>query len=721
MRTIGLFLGTTEDSYGKDVVRGVLQGLKGSGTRLVCFTSGTIHSRHGYEAQRNVLYDLVDDRTVDALVVAGSLSHNVTNDELVDFCHTYDPLPVITMAVSLPGIPSVVADNRAGFAAVVDHLIQVHGYTRLAFVGGPLGQQEAEVRKAMFHERMAAAGLEVNPAWVVHGDYTRYSGREVAAQLQKALGSGAEGRFQAIVSANDSMALGVWDHFSALGWRFPQDCALTGFDDAPEARLHEPSLTTVFQSVFGLAEEAARLALRLLDGRTVLPITALRPELVIRASCGCPTGHHDEMTIEDYRKALTETEQALLIEARERTLADELMDRLRGTTENMLTSDSFAGLLQVLHDNLAQMGYPGFWLSLFENPAQPAVASRLHLARSPDGIVLTSVAGRPFPSRELMPGGLSALPATTDLLVVEALYSRNYRMGFLIFATDQGGSQITGTLRGQISGALQAVLLLEERKQAERQLIQSEKMAALGSLVAGVAHEINTPLGVAITASSFLADQATHLNQRLEQGALTKTELTKILDEIAQAGTSLQANLARAADLVASFKQVSADQTSEQRRTFALKEYLRETLVSLHFQWKKREIEVELEGPEGPTLDSYPGALVQIISNLVSNSLLHGFPGDRKGKILLGFEDRGESVLLWYTDDGVGIPYEHQKHVFDPFFTTKRGHGGTGLGLHIVFNVVTNILGGTIRFTSIPGQGTRFELMLPKSAPSGTF
>jgi len=717
MRTIGLFLGTTEDSYGKEVVRGVLDGLAGRGIRLICFTAGTLHSSHGYEAQRNVLYDLVDDRSVDALIVAGSLSHNVGPEELEAFCHRYDPLPLVTISITLPGTPSVVTDNRAGFAMVVDHLLEDHGYTRLAFVGGPPGQQEAETRKAVFLEKMAAAGLDVVPAWMVHGDYTRASGVEAGRQLQRALDQSPQTpRFQAIVSANDSMALGIHDHFSSLGWEFPRDCALTGFDDLPESRLHSPPLTTVFQSYRRLADEAARLVVRILDKRTALPITAIRPHLICRTSCGCQPRPRTGLSSEAYEAALSACEVALTQEGREGALTSDLMDRLRGTTESMLTSDSFPHLLDILHDNLVHMGYPGFWLSLFEDPTRPAISSRLHLSKTPTGTVLTSVAGRPFPSRELIPGGLTELNQA-DMLVVEALYSRDYRMGFIVFATDQAGSQITGTLRGQISGALQAVLLLEERKQAERQLIQAEKMAALGSLVAGVAHEINTPLGVAITASSFLADQATEVMTKLKGGMITKTELNGLLEDIRQAGNSIQANLLRAADLVSSFKQVSADQTSEQRRVFALKEYLRETLVSLHFQWKKRDIEVELEGDDDPILDSFPGAIVQIISNLVSNSLFHAFPPGTKGRITLGLEDRDPGVLLWYADDGIGIPYAHQKQVFDPFFTTKRGQGGTGLGLHIVFNVVTNILGGTIVFTSIPGEGTRFEMTLPKKAP----
>ena len=789
MKTIGIFLGTTEDAYGKEVVRGAVEGLKGSGHRLVCFTSGSLRSHHGYEAQRNVLYQLVDGQSLDGLIVCGSLSHNVSHAELEAFCRRYEPLPLVTLSVSLPGIPSVVTDNRTGISEVMDHLLVDHGLTRLAFVAGPPGQQESELRKAVFVEKLREAGLEVNPEWVVHGDYTRDSGAEAGHLLGQALDRHpGQPRFQAIVSANDSMAFGVQETLEARGLRFPHDVVITGFDDAPEGRIHLPALTTVWQSSGHQAEAAARVLLRWLGGEVVPQVTRILPTLLVRQSCGCsaseaigntkeerllpvPKGQYwrDVLSAEyanavktgdprrfssgvrdfleqeslqepaTFARALLArlalgaderakgylfeaqslvTEAALRWESRARTQTEDLLDRLRGTTEDMLTSETFPQLLDVLQNTLVHMGFAGFWLSLFLDPKQPTLASRLHVARAPGGRAANSVEGTVFPSRELVPGGLGNLDPAQTLLVVEALYSRNARLGFIVFASDLNGTQITGTLRGQLSGALQAVLLLEERKQAELQLIQSEKMAALGSLVAGVAHEINTPLGVSITASSFLAVTATTFSEKFQRGELTRSEFERFMADLKQVGESIHTNLARAADLISSFKQISADQASEQRRKFALKEYLQEALISLHFQWKNRAIDVQIEGDNQQTLDSYPGAIVQIVSNLLSNSLLHAYAKDEAGTITLTVENRGASVLLTFADNGAGIPPEIVNRIFEPFFTTKRGRGGTGLGLHIVFNLVTSLLGGVIACQSTPGQGTRFTMLLPRSADS---
>jgi len=705
LSTIGLFLGTTEDAYGKDVVKGVLEGLAAD-TRLLCFTAGTIHSRHGFEAQRNVLYDLVDERSVDALIVAGSLSHNVSSDELLAFCERYDPVPMVMMSVTLPGIPSVTIDNRAGMAAMLDHLLNDHGFTRLAFVGGPPGQQEAETRKQVFLEALAKAGREVRADWLVDGDFTRESGRAAARRLEATLLPGRP-RFQVVVCANDSMALGVQDYLTSLGWRVPDDCALTGFDDGLDAQLANPPLTTVHQPVDQVAAAAARMADNRAHGANVDSQT-LKPVLQVRRSCGCSPAPRSTWTLDDWSRKLAEAEGAWAEEARQNAAMNHQLERLRGATENLLTSDSLTSLLHVLRESLQSMGFAGFWLSLFEDPARPGETSRLHLAQEPNGTIFSSPQGKAFASRELIPGGLAGLE-DAPLVVVEALYARHIRLGFLVLVADRTASQITGTLRGQVSGALQAVLLLEERKRTERQLIQSEKMAALGSLVAGVAHEINTPLGVAITASSYLDDQARTWTPERPVEALVR--------DLRLATAALQTNLGRAADLVASFKQVSADQMTETRRTFDLQDYLKDTLLSLQFQWKQRPVTVTLDGHGALGLDSYPGAVVQVVTNLVANSLLHAFPADRAGQIRLDLDGHGERVRLLYEDDGVGIPESLQARVFEPFFTTKRGKGGTGLGLHIVFNVVTTVLGGTIAFASEPEQGTRFEITLPRTAP----
>ena len=255
---------------------------------------------------------------------------------------------------------------------------------------------------------------------------------------------------------------------------------------------------------------------------------------------------------------------------------------------------------------------------------------------------------------------------------------------------------------------------LNNLNSAQDQLVQSEKMAALGGLVAGVAHEINTPLGVAVTGVTYIKEKADNLLRLFHQEVLKKSELEEFILALQEASSMVSHNLERAALLVQSFKQVAVDQSSEQRRKFNLKEYLAEILKSLAPKWKRTELVVNLEGLESLEMDSYPGAIAQIISNLLMNSLIHGFPSGGPGEInlLVNKTPTGQALII-HQDNGSGIAEAHLNKVFDPFFTTNRGMGGTGLGLHIVYNLVTQKLGGKIRLESTLGKGTVFYITLP--------
>ncbi len=257
-----------------------------------------------------------------------------------------------------------------------------------------------------------------------------------------------------------------------------------------------------------------------------------------------------------------------------------------------------------------------------------------------------------------------------------------------------------------------------ELRQAMAQLMQSEKLAALGSLVAGVAHELNTPLGNTRTIAGALGEEVRAFAVSVDSGILRRSQLEAFINRSQEAVALLECNAARAADLIGHFKQVAVDQTSMRRRRFHLRRTVEEILATLQPQFKHTAHRYELDIPAELELDSYPGPLEQIIANLVTNSLAHGFAGLEAGRIriLARAKDR-QQVVLTYLDNGLGIPSDTQNRIFEPFFTTGLGSGGSGLGLFIVYNLVTGVLGGTIQVQSHPGQGTNFTLTLPRIAP----
>jgi predicted ATPase/signal transduction histidine kinase/tRNA A-37 threonylcarbamoyl transferase component Bud32 len=261
---------------------------------------------------------------------------------------------------------------------------------------------------------------------------------------------------------------------------------------------------------------------------------------------------------------------------------------------------------------------------------------------------------------------------------------------------------------------------LADLQSTQKKLVESEKMASLGGLVAGVAHEINTPVGIGITAASLLADKTTEFFETYKSGQMKRSQLEKFLDIAMQSSSMVLSNLNRAADLIQSFKQVAVDQSSEEQRTFNLKQYLSEVLIPLSPKLRTTHHQVEIKGDEAIALNSYPGALSQIITNLIMNSLTHAYSLEDAGHLVFGFKQEGEQIILEYSDDGKGIPKENLSKIFDPFFTTKRGQGGSGLGLHIVYNLITQKLNGTIECESQVGTGTKFIIKLPSQLNNKT-
>jgi len=254
---------------------------------------------------------------------------------------------------------------------------------------------------------------------------------------------------------------------------------------------------------------------------------------------------------------------------------------------------------------------------------------------------------------------------------------------------------------------------LDRLKQTQNQLVESEKMAALGGLVAGVAHEINTPVGIGVTAASHLEERTKKFSEIYKSGKLARSDFESFISVAQESSKMILSNMNRAADLIQSFKQVAVDQSSEEMRTFKVKEYVEEILMSLHPKFKSTNHEIILNCPEEFSLTSYPGALSQIITNFLMNSLKHGFEGVDSGKVTIDITKADNTVHLLYQDTGKGIPKKNLNKIFDPFFTTKRGQGGSGLGMHIVYNLITQTLGGEIKCSSIEGEGTKFELTIP--------
>ena len=249
--------------------------------------------------------------------------------------------------------------------------------------------------------------------------------------------------------------------------------------------------------------------------------------------------------------------------------------------------------------------------------------------------------------------------------------------------------------------------------QYQNQIVETEKMASLGQMVAGVAHEVNTPIGLGVTASTLLQDKLADIQKAFDEKKLTSSQLAKFLSESKENLGIIYRNMERAASLISSFKRVAVDQSNENRRQFNMLQLINEVLLSLRPNLKKTQHQVIVLCPPDLEIDSKPGPINQILINLIMNSLIHAFEHTEQGEMKIEVEVNKNNCRLVYSDNGSGVPESIKKRIFDPFVTTKRGEGGSGLGLHLVYNLVTQALNGKIQLDSTLGLGIRIQIDFP--------
>ncbi len=260
---------------------------------------------------------------------------------------------------------------------------------------------------------------------------------------------------------------------------------------------------------------------------------------------------------------------------------------------------------------------------------------------------------------------------------------------------------------------------LRNLKETQNSLIEAEKLAALGRLVAGVAHEVNNPVGISLTVASSLERKVAMFSDEVARGNLRRSSLNDFIESGRSASSQLVSNLNRAAELIQSFKQVAADRSYSDQRSFDIADLTDQVVMSLRPGVRKKNLTLTVDCKPNLIMDSYPGPYGQVLTNLFLNSVAHAFPAGEGGEVQIKVKEAGEDhVEVLFSDNGCGMSADIRRRAFDPFFTTRRNEGGTGLGLHIVYSIVTSRLGGRIHLHSAPNEGTRVQMILPRVAPA---
>ena len=677
MKTVLVLLPTFSQTIEQRICVGIKQAFAGDSVKILNVPLGylpkseveTPSYRRIHQTLRQLNPDIV-------LAYGGGLAFNSTKATYQSILDFYEGIPIVNMGFTYEGIPSIIVDNYHGMLQLMQKIVQRRPDGKILYVSGPVTNEDNKLRLQALRDALAEQGRILSDDQILVGDFTARVAQDVFSDYLSSTKTPAN----IIVCANDLSAKGVLDSIKLNNLRCPDDMWVTGYDDFEYAASIRPGLSTVHFPAKDLGIKAGLLAKQMLVGEANLPLSTVVPGYaVLRGTTG-----DEHPGLGDYDKQLSE--QWALIHQRDNNARK--LSVLRNFQRRVPLKDILKDIRSSLGDLQIEQ------LSLFVNELGDdgkAYVSEIdmegiHHEERHDGATL--------------PSQFSTNDEASYWLLCP-LETEEIQYGYLVAKSTLISAEFVEFIAPQFTDLLHTEALEARNENYRLQNELNERMASLGSLVSGVAHEVNTPIGTGKLAASSLLDSITVLRQKADENRLTKKDFDEFLGESGEYSQIIFQSLDRAAELISNFKMVSVDQTAESQRQFDLGEYIASVLISLRHQLKGTPVELELALEEGVIVNTFPGAVAQVITNLFMNALKHGLNnGARAGVIKLELKKQSRGFRLTIADNGKGASKDVLSHVFDPFFTTTRGNGGSGLGMHIVFNLVSQKLNWSIQLQS---------------------
>jgi len=724
--TIGLIIPSLHMPWEEIQLASFLKGAEEHDVNLIIIPGGRLDSEETRESSRNIIYSLVNENNLNGLIIwTSGLSELVPVERLTGFVRSFASLPLILMEYQVEGFPSIFADSYKPLKKLMNHLIVDHKYSRIGFIKGEVLHSMSRERLNAFSDAMAESHLSVKDQWIYEPVHSYDEELEIKRIIDWYNKTGVE--LQAVLVFNDSRAFQFIRAMERIGVRIPEDIAVCSYDDTPNCLYSHPYLTTVRSPFREMSNEAIKQIKRIASGERLTGSRKFSGEIIIRESCGCTLKERGR----DRNNALEIT----------RFLGDKMHNQqLISSMRACLTASPFywkdRDLFSVVFSRfLAHAAIRTCKIYLYKTPLTGKVIgidtelheyftySRGELKKPSDEIITIDGIRHQSGKARIERFNFIVLPLYSNtthfgLAVVEPgpVDGDLYETLMYVLGSFFEENRLLYTLNSQSENLKKTnerlSTTIENLNTTRDMLVQSEKIAALSNLTGGIAHQINTPLGIAITAVSFLNSCYSDYS---DSGENEHRETKQVFEKALKSGLPMIAgNLNRVADLVSMFKNIAVENISGEKNQIVLDIFLKEQLSSLKAVWNNR-ILPDVQCPKSLPVKSFPGILSQVLSLLVENSVKHRSEENTKAKISLMIHEEVERIIIDYRDDGPGISHDVARKIFDPFFSTKGGNQNPGLGLFIIHNLITYKLHGSIELIDDDSAGVCFRISLPRS------
>ncbi len=742
---------------------------------LIIFPGRNLIKRNDNQEIFDSIFDFFDPEQFDGLIFLSAILINAISIERltqqIKKIKKVKKIPIISIGLDLGISSSIVFDNYAGTSHLVDHLLTVHNFKNFGYLDGPKDHPECISRLKGTRDSLKKVDLEIESKNLFQGDFTNFGLETILQPLldRKKLD------IDVLMCANDTMATKAIDILKDYGYSVPEDIAVTGFDNSLAATYQSPSITTIKQPSEKVASDAVNILYTMLNEGQERVDVIIESEIIINESCGCnkiTDNKSDrgigilELTLQEsisnkdskfiyeirnflymsplnydvlqFEKIVLNRFDQLLLESskteelgfinklyrdviilfkeyelkqnfKREQLESQKKLETRYQYEKLLTSIDLQSLFSNIYNIFSWNSIDTFYLLLNKNREHREDIKLVFAVN--EGKKIDCINNKfIFKKTEFLSNTLLPTKDRTTL-VSQPLFSLNRCFGHIVLEVRDKDSSFYPDAQMNISSALMSILSLRDLKETQQLLIESEKMAFLGNLVAGLAHEINTPVGVTVTAGSHLEDLIKNIYSEYEENTLTKNKMESFLFNAKESSFIIKKNLKTTIKLVNRFKKISADSNFELTKVFDLSDFIEKTINKLNTEHNNKKILINLDLPQILFIDSYAGVYSEILINLFYNSVIHGFklsPGEINIKVV----EEGNKLILTYSDSGTGCGPDELSKMFDPFFTTKRFDGYSGLGLTIIYNLIKNKLRGDIKVSMIDGRLT-FIMTIP--------